>query len=376
MTALDTGEFPSMKSMTPRERLLTAIDLGVPDRVPASVHQWQPYHLTKYMNGLSELEAFRYCGLDASLGVFAAKPVEDPNWKVEVVNLPAPEGETNVQRIITTPEGQLEYTISSNEITGFMTTHPVKRKEDIYLIDKYMPTPPLDAAEYKRRADEMGDDGIVRTCVWGEQGGPWQDAVSLHGTTEMIMAAADDPDWVFAFLDILWNKKEKWMKENLPGLPVDLVETGGGAASSTVISPRYYRKFCTPYDVKMHDLLHEMGFRVVYHTCGGMMPILEMIVENHCDAAETLTPPSMGGDARPQELKERIGDKVSLIGGVDQSNVLEVGTREQIFAHVRELFETYGKNGGYVMSPSDHFFHVPLENMLIYAEAARECVYG
>lgn len=50
----------------------------------------------------------------------------------------------------------------------------------------------------------------------------------------------------------------------------------------------------------MHDALHSLGFPVVYHTCGGMMPILELIVENGCDACETLTLPLMGGDARPR----------------------------------------------------------------------------
>lgn len=365
-----------METMTPRERLLTAVDGGIPDRVPASVHQWQPYHLNTYLGGISDIEAFRRFGLDASLGRFPTLPVDDPNWRVEEIDLPAPPGERRLQKIFTTPEGQLELTIGSNEITGFLTSHPVKRKEDIYLIEKYMPTPRLDVDSLRRDFEEMGQDGIMRSCIWGEQGGPWQDAVSLHGTTEMIMAAVDDPDWVFAFLDILWAKKERWMKENLPGAPIDLMETGGGAASSTVISPKFHRTFCTPYDIKMHDLLHEMGFRVVYHTCGGMMPILEIVVENGCDAIETLTPPSMGGDARPAELKRRVGDQVALIGGLDQSNVLEVGGREDVHRHVFEMFEAYGPNGGYVMSPSDHFFNIRPENLAAYAEAARECVYS
>ena len=30
--------------MTSKERLLTALDKGIPDRLPVTVHQWQPYH--------------------------------------------------------------------------------------------------------------------------------------------------------------------------------------------------------------------------------------------------------------------------------------------------------------------------------------------
>ncbi|HEY64926.1 MAG TPA: hypothetical protein G4O02_10185, partial [Caldilineae bacterium] len=55
------------KSMTPRERMLAALARDVPDRVPVTVHQWQPYHLDRYLGGMSDLEAFRYFGLDAAI---------------------------------------------------------------------------------------------------------------------------------------------------------------------------------------------------------------------------------------------------------------------------------------------------------------------
>lgn len=35
---------------------------------------------------------------------------------------------------------------------------------------------------------------------------------------------------------------------------------------------------------------HQVGQRVVCHTCGGMMPILEMIADMRPDAMETFTP--------------------------------------------------------------------------------------
>ena len=35
--------------MTSKERLLTALAGGKPDRLPVSVHQWQGYHLDEYL---------------------------------------------------------------------------------------------------------------------------------------------------------------------------------------------------------------------------------------------------------------------------------------------------------------------------------------
>jgi len=44
--------------MTSKERLLLAINLQQPDRVPASVHQGLGYHLKKYLGGMDQLDAF------------------------------------------------------------------------------------------------------------------------------------------------------------------------------------------------------------------------------------------------------------------------------------------------------------------------------
>lgn len=362
--------------MTSKERMLTALARGVPDRVPASVHQWQPYHLRHYLGGCTDVEAFRRFGLDASLARMPLLPQETPEWVSTVTELDAPEGERRWRVDVATPGGALWMSYGANEITTWIVDPLVKTHADLDLVDRYMPVPRLDREQLARDYEELGDDGIVRGFVWGDQGGCWQHAACLMGTTELIMEAEDNPDWVHHFMEVLWKKKERFIAESLGGARYDLIETGGGAASSTVISPRLFRAFCLPFDRRMHDALHALGHKVVYHTCGGMMPILELIVENGCDASETLTPPSMGGDARPRELKERIGARVALIGGLDQNSVLEVGTPADVRAHVHEMFRLLGEGGGYIMSPSDHFFHVPVENLEAYAEAARECVYA
>src|SRR5512136_2241311 len=54
-------------AVTSKERMIRALGRGKPDRLPATVHQWQRYHLDTYLGGLSDLEAFRMFGLDASI---------------------------------------------------------------------------------------------------------------------------------------------------------------------------------------------------------------------------------------------------------------------------------------------------------------------
>jgi len=362
--------------MTSKERMLLALQREVPDRLPATVHQWQPYHLDKYLGGMDALEAFRQFGLDAALPCAPMIEPDCPDWRAEVHESRGPKGYPIRRIVIHTPGGELSYAQELRPTTGWMIERMVKRPEDVELIEKYQPVPRLDRAAVAREYERLGDAGILRGFVWGWQGGCWQDACELHGLENMIRAARRDPAWVHYFLRVLQKKKLRFIEESLAGARYDLIETGGGAASSTCVSPSLHREFCLPYDRQQHDALHALGHRVVYHTCGGMMPILDLIVANGCEASETLTPPGMGGDVIPTEIKRRIGGRVCLIGGVNQNDVLERGTPEQIRAEVFRLFAELGRDGGYIMSPSDHFFDTPPESLRIYAEAARECRYA
>jgi uroporphyrinogen-III decarboxylase len=195
----------------------------------------------------------------------------------------------------------------------------------------------------------------------------------------MIYAACDEPDWVHEFLSILLEQKLRYIGDNLKGLPFDLVETGGGASSNTVISPALHREFCLPYDQKEHDALHALGFRAVYHTCGGMTKILDSIAQNHCDASETLSPPGVGGDIGTDEAARQVHaalhPHVALIGGMDQFNVLGKGAKGDIEREVERLFGLYGQDGGYICSASDHFFDAPAENLRHFADVAARCRY-
>jgi uroporphyrinogen decarboxylase len=244
------------------------------------------------------------------------------------------------------------------------------------LIEKYMPVPRLNKQAVGRVYDHLGDDGILRGFVWGDQAGCWQHACCLYGEEPMIYAAMDDSAWVQHLLEVLLQKKLQFIEESLAGARFDLIETGGGAGSSTVISPRMHEEFCLPYDRRMHEALHEVGHKVAHHTCGGMMPLLDLIVANGCDASETLSCPEVGGDVRDmREVKRRIGERACLIGGLNQFQILERGTPEQVRAEVHRLFREAGQGGGYICSTCDHFFEAPLENISAMARAARECVY-
>ncbi|MCF7837908.1 MAG: uroporphyrinogen decarboxylase family protein [Candidatus Marinimicrobia bacterium] len=367
--------------MTSRERLETVIRGGVPDRVPATVHQWQPYHYGNIMGVTDELEAFQAVGLDAVIYPWACvRREENPDWRGTGVETPLPDGLVAIEASLTTPDGVLTGKAMRSPYTTTETEHLFKRPEDMHLIRKYKAVPELEVDAVLALRQRLGDDGILRCFTNGPQGSPWQDACCYYGTAEMIYQAYDDPDWTHEFLNILLDKKLEFYRKNLTPLKgvFSMIETGGGAASNTVISPAMFEEFCLPYDRRQHDLIHEIDpdIAISYHTCGGMMKLLELIPRNGCDFSETLSPPGCGGDIHDHcdeaEVKRVLGAKVKLMGGLNQSEILEQGTGEQIAAEVERCFRHYGVGGGYIMMPSDHFFHAPKENLAHYAAAVRE----
>ena len=84
---------------------------------------------------------------------------------------------------------------------------------------------------------------------------------------------------------------------------------------------------------------------------------------------------SIGGNQEPWEFAAKVAGRVALIGGVDQFSVLD-SSPALIRETVHRLFETVGKDGGYICSLSDHFFDTAPEKLEAFARAARECVYG
>ena len=188
------------------------------------------------------------------------------------------------------------------------------------------------------------------------------------------METYDDPAWVHEFLGILWRRKKVFV-ESLAGARYDILELGGGSASSTVISPRIFDEFVAPYDGELIALAHRAGQRIAYHTCGGMMAILEKHrgheAQRHGDLharrawAATPTWPKPAGGSR-EHLHDRRLRPVPFLQGLHgradprRGPPLLPGGRFQ---------------GGYILCPSDNFFDAEPELIKAFADEARKCAY-
>lgn len=386
-------------TMSAKQRFLTALERKKPDRLPVANHFVMPSFLKNHMDGISVNEFFDVTGVDPILwtishkgdgtkgeyfdplqkevGFLESRRISSDNWRIIPEEIPGQNYPTTKYNFVT-PEKTLTMILQSNEHTSWVVEHLVKEKSDIDIIAKYATKPVCDVQDINAQAAEFAERGLVRgwiCCfdIFG-QPGTWQDACCLHGVENMIMAAYDDPEWIHAFLQILFERKAHYIR-SLEGANYDIHELGGGDASSTVINPMIFDNFVAPYDSRLISLLHEMGQRVSYHTCGGMMPFLERIADMGPDAMETFTPPAMGGDADLAEAKRRIGDRVCMIGGFDQFHYLTGCTPQQTREAVRECFRTAGEGGGYILCTSDNYFDADPQLIAAFADEAKKCVY-
>ena len=385
--------------MNSKDRFIITLERGKADRMPVTMHHIMPSFLENYMDGISDLEFFDFLGIDpinwvmayqyspdkgeyfdplhASLGFLEARRVCSDSWQIALEPLDDPNYTTQKFNIIT-PEKKLSMVLQSNEHTTWLAEHLVKEKSDIDVISKYMTYPLCDVQEINGAADEFGDRGLIRGHISAFEGfgqpGCWQDAACLYGIENLIMASMEDPEWVHAFLSVLKERKKVYIN-SLKGAKYDLLELGGGDASTTVISPDIFNEFVAPNDADLIEAAHQAGQRVVYHTCGGMMPILEDIAAMKPDAMETFTPPDMGGDVDLKEAKQRIGDKVCMIGGLDQFHFFKGCSPQETRDEVRRCFEEAGEGGGFILASSDHFFEAEIELLKAFADEALKCTY-
>jgi len=115
------------------------------------------------------------------------------------------------------------------------------------------------------------------------------------------------------------------------------------------LSPRQFGEFVTPYLARLIAGYRDMGFYVIKHTDGNIMPILDQLVECNPHALHSLDPQ---GGVDIAEVKRLYGDRVCLIGNVNCGK-LDTGTDEEVVESARYCLRHGMPGGGYIFSTSN-----------------------
>lgn len=115
------------------------------------------------------------------------------------------------------------------------------------------------------------------------------------------------------------------------------------------LSPAMFDEFVTPYLAQLVSGYRDMGFYVIKHTDGNIMPILDSLISTNPHALHSLDPQ---GHVDLSEVKKLVGNKVSLIGNVNCA-LLQTGTDDEAAADVRRALGQGMPGGGYVFGTSN-----------------------
>ncbi len=115
------------------------------------------------------------------------------------------------------------------------------------------------------------------------------------------------------------------------------------------LSPPQFDDFVTPYLARLTQAYRQMGFYVIKHTDGNIMPILDSLVSTKPHALHSLDPQ---GGVDMAEIKRRAGMQVALVGNVNCA-LMDTGTDEQVIESTRYALRHGMPGGGYIFSTSN-----------------------
>jgi len=119
--------------------------------------------------------------------------------------------------------------------------------------------------------------------------------------------------------------------------------------SGPFLSPDQFSEFITPYLAKLIAGYRDLGFYVIKHTDGNIMPILDQLLEANPHALHSLDPQ---GGVDMAEIKRICGHRVCLIGNVN-CGLLDTGTDDEVIESVRYALRHGMPGGGYIFSTSN-----------------------
>lgn len=139
------------------------------------------------------------------------------------------------------------------------------------------------------------------------------------------------------------------------------------------LSPAMFAELVTPYLAQSCAAYREMGFYVIKHSDGNIMPIVDQLVDANPHALHSLDPQ---GHVDIAEVKRIYGDRVCLIGNVN-CGLLTSGTDDEVIESARYCIRHGMPGGGYIFSTSNcAFTGLPLERYeLMWKVWHEEAIY-
>lgn len=349
---------------TPRQRFLTALYGGQPDRVPT------------YDFLFSQALFNHFLGQQDA--AYTTEGLVKVAWALELDAVAIGMGTQPTQTDPALPSDcyRDEWGVVCRHVPGVSwpgdppVASPVANREDWR--NYAMPDPELDLRLREIRiAKRMVRNGSL--AVTGIAVGPYTAAWQILGLENLSLLLYDDPGLIS---DVLRAVTDFYVRigERMAGEGVDALWIADdlGNANGPFMSPRHFRQYVLPHIRRMVHAFRSRGVPVILHCDGDVRLLMDDLVATGIQAYH---PVERAAHMDLATCKQRYGGHLCLIGNVDNKGLLVNGTPDEVEAQVLECLRIAAPGGGYVLA-SDHSLHddIALENVLAMFEAARR--YG
>jgi hypothetical protein len=414
--------------MTSHERVLAALSLRTPDRVPldfgstgvtgihascvAALRDWfglekrlvkvhEPYQ----MLGLVEEDLQAAMGLDVE-GVFPRKTMfgfPNRDWKpwrmpdglevlvsAEFRVTTAANGDTLIH-----PEGDRTAPPSGRMPNDGYFFDTIIRQEPIDddaldpedNLEEFQPIAEEDIEYFRHEVTRAAATGRAVMANFGGTAfgdialvpGPFmKNPRGIRDISEWYMSTSSRRDYIHSIFDRQCEVAIANLHKihNAVGDQVDAVFLCGtdfGTQTSTFCSVATLRELYFPYYKRLNDWIHRhTAWKCFKHSCGSVERFIPSFIEAGFDILNPVQCSATGMD--PAHLKQSYGDRLTFWGGgVDTQQTLPFGSPEEVRRQVLERCEIFARNGGFVFNSIHNVqARTPVANLVAMLDAVRE----
>ena len=198
----------------------------------------------------------------------------------------------------------------------------------------------------------------------------------LYRNDNFFVLLASQPKRAHAFLDRIVEMHlanlEKFLGAVGDSIDVILFGDDLGMQTGPQISPVMYDEFFKPRHAAMWRRAKQLAdVHVLLHCCGGVYELLDDLIDAGLDAINPVQISCRKMDART--LKQEFGQRLTFWGGgCDTQRVLPAAMPEEVAEHVRRQVEVLDPGGGFVFQQVHNIMaDVPPENIVAMLDAVR-----
>lgn len=374
--------------LTPRERVLTALNHEQPDRPPIIIGtsntttiKMKAYQRLKEHLGLQAEDRYLYDWPELGSALLDEPVLERLHGDARGVwdRLPEEIYRRNAAR---PPHSNYidDWGSGAMEIepgVWFPGVHPLAEANTIEAIEAY-PWPdmndPYRVAHVREAAQKLRTENQYAVIATPWLLFPFERAFAMQGMDRFLYNMAVKPDFAEALL-----KKHAELCKTLMGHflaelgdNVDIVKIGDdlGMQDRLMISPRMYRRLLKPIHADYIAFIKERTrAKVFFHTDGDVFDLIDDFIEIGVDILNPIQT-AAGKMANLAELKARFGKNLVLCGAVDTQRILPFGTPAEVRQEVRRVLDILSPGGGYMLASVHTIMEeVPPENILAMVDA-------